>query len=332
MALDRSVQPIVKDASGVLVGVAQVRVGLPSIRSAGTSAYNQPVAAGKSLKTTVQFNGQSVEIVKPDPAFALNGAGTSAALVVTGTYTGAVDGAYIIRAVSTTSLEVFAPTGKKLTALTIATGSVTSVTLSDTAGLSVSGTLLTSTAIGDTWVVAVWSGIAQDSSQTNIISPFSTLSASNSVGGLKGSKLSFSIGSVKKLESGFPTYVADQIIDSTSVSIGWESLEYNNSTIQTLRNMMNEVINNGNIAAIPAEILCRTRGGGLYTYWCPSVSFSKFPEISPSNDYSSTSFEMEALKMTEITPAISGAPTTDENTRNAWLTAAPLYQENRFAH
>lgn len=325
MAIDRSVQPMVKDASGVLVGVAQIRVGLPSIRPAGTAIVRPVTAVGASKVVYAALDG-TTEVVKPADVYAANtGSGT---FTSSGTYTGATDGAFIIRALNATTLEVWSPNGYKNTAITVAAGAFSSTVLNmdsgAPSGLSLSGASLTNITAGDTWILPVWSGLAQTSSQTNIITPFSPLIAANSVGGLKSSKMGFNIGSVKKLESGFPTYVADQIIDSTSISVGWDSLEFNNASIQTLRNMMNEVINNGNIASIPCEILCRTRGGALYAYWCPSTNFSKFPEISPTNDYSSAAYEMEALKMTEIT----GAPAY----RNAWLTEAPLYAENRFTH
>jgi len=325
MAIDRSVQPIVKDASGVLVGVAQIRVGLPSIRPAGTAITRPITAVGKSKKVTAALDN-TTEVVKPADVFALN-AGTGT-FTISGTYTGAQDGAFILRASTATTIEVWSPMGYKDTNITVAAGSFTSTALNSASGtasgLSVSGGSITSMAEGDTWIIPVWSGSAQSNSQTSIVSPFSLLTAGNSVGGLKASKISFNIGSTKKLTSGFPEYVADQVIDSTSVSVGWESLEFNNASIQTLRDMMNEVINNGNIASIPVEVLCRTRGGSLYAYWCPSTNFSKFPEIAPTNDFASTSYEMEALKMTEVTGAAAY--------RNAWLTEAPLYQENRFTH
>lgn len=325
MAIDRSVQPIVKDASGVLVGVAQIRVGLPSIRPAGTAIVRPIVAVGKSKKVTAALDSVT-EVVKPADIYAANaGAGT---FTITGTYTGAQDGTFILRASTATTLEVWSPLGFKDSNITIAAGSFASTAINVSSGtpsgLSVSASGLASVAEGDTWIISVWSGMAQNNSQTSIISPFSPLTSTNSVGGLKASKIGFNIGSVKKLTSGFPEYVADQVIDSTSVSVSWESLEFNNSSIQTLRNMMNSVINEGNIAAVPVEVLCRTRGGALYAYWCPSTNFSKFPEISPTNDFSSSNYEMEALKMTEITGA--------QAYQNAWLTEAPLYQENRFTH
>ena len=101
---------------------------------------------------------------------------------------------------------------------------------------------------------------------------------------------------------------------------------------QVLRNMMNEVINNGNIAAISMEIVARTRGGSLYTYFTPSVTFSKFPDIAPQDSFSTATYEFEASKQTEITPADPLNPTAAENTYNAWLVEAPLFQENRHVH
>ncbi len=339
--IDRSTQAVVRDSGGVLVGVAQVRVGKPSMRSTvGGTGAGTAVAVGKSTTGNVAWMGTNVETVLPTEVFAANAG--SMTIAISGTYTGIVDGAFIIRATSagqTAVLDVYSPVGYKTTLSALAAGSsggakdlkINSADSAPALKISITGGTA-GIAIGDTWIVPVYTTAAISNSQTGIICPWSLLTSSDSVGGLKSSKLGFNIGSVKKLEAGFPTQVYDQIIDGTNISLGFESLEFNNTAIQTLRSMMNQVINNGAIAAVPLEILCRTRKGDLYSYFVPSANFSKFPEISPQNDFSSTSYEFQALKQTEISPAIPTSPTQDEINYNAWLTNAPLYMEQRHTH
>lgn len=340
--IDRSVQAVPRDVGGVLVGVAQVRVGKPSIRIANASnGAGVPVGVGKSVTSNVTNNSLVVETVQPATVYAANAGAIT--FTVNGTYTADYDGAFILRATSATNIDVYSPAGfKHTTSITVSAGSFSAFTLNIVSGtaagttFTVAGSGITGLAAGDTWIIPVWSPSAstafKSTNQSGIICPWSTLTSSDSVGGLKSSKLGFAIGSTKKLSAGFPSAVYDQVIDETSVSLDFDSLEFNNGAISTLRAMMNEVINNGNIAAIPLEILCRTRKGDLFTYFVPSANFSKFPEISPTNDFSSTSYGFTALKQTEVTPVDVSNPTTAEKTYNAWLSVAPMYQENRHTH
>lgn len=324
MALDRSTQPIVKDASGVLVGVAQIRVGKPSIRSAGTASVGTATAVGQSDKLLSTVDNTTY-IVRPKTVYTVNSG--SATITVSGTYTGSYDGTIIIRAIDASNVEVFAPNNYyKTQALVGGALSSYSVMLTSVlaSGLTIDATF-TGLAAGDTWAIPVWSGAAQSKNQTGIVSPYSMFSGSTySIGGLKAASFSAKINGVKKLETGFPAITADQIIDSTSVSVSFEALEYTNTNMNTLKTMMNEIINKGNIAAVPIEAVMRTRGGTLVTFWVPTTTFTSLPEIAPQNDYSSIKYELEALKQTEI---------TGETTYyNAALAESYLYSELYYTH
>lgn len=341
MALNRSLQPIVKDASGVLVGVAQVRVGRPSNRDAGTAANASVFTpVGKSQKA-LGINYSTVCLVKPNTVWAANSASTPAA-TITGAYTGKVDGNLIIRATATATagavaeassssaadqIEIFDTYGKLVytaTALVVGTPACT------VQGLTIAGTF-TGAKVGDTWVVPVWTASAIALNQTGIISPFSMFyDAADSIGGLKSASFQPKIDGVKKLESGFPSYVADQIIDKVSVEVGWSGYEYTNAKLSLLKQMISRVINTGELSAISVEMVMRTRGNALVRMWIPSCTFTSLPTYSPTNDYSDIAFALSALKQTEFTLDPTGgdlAVAGDLAIYNGWLADSPIYNE-----
>ncbi len=335
MALDRGTQPIVKNAGGVLVGVAQVRVGLASKRAAGTAVVGTPVAAGKSVKVATSLDA-SVYCVKPQEVYADN-AGT-AVLAATGTYSGKIDGAFIVRAVDATNVDVFSPYGYMTTA-TIASFNAAPVALnmvSGTAsGISLQITTPSAVAAGDTWVIPVFSSSAMDMAQTGIISPYSLFKgATNSVGGVKSATFSPKIDGIKTLSSGFPSYVADQIIDKVSVEMQWNGLEYTNTNLQTLKNMMNKVINEGELPSVSIEFVMRSREGKQISFWVPSATFSSLPSIAPTNDYSDVPYALTGLKQTEFMtdPTTQLSVANDLARYNAWLNEAPIYRELNYIH
>lgn len=351
MALDRSTQPIVKDASGVLVGVAQVRVGRPSIRAiisgVGPTTYQGIIPASKSKKVKAASN-QAVIVVKPEEVWAPNGLTTLPTITApTWGYTGKVDGNIIIRACATGStgvvaesagtaganvIEVFNTYGELVTSsLSLASFAFSCQGVQFTAAF-------TGATVGDTWTIPCWSAGGLNLNQTGIISPFSMFASndsSGSVGGLKSASFQPKIDGIKKLESGMPSFVADTIIDKVSVDLSWSGFEYTNSNLLQLKTMIGKVINNGELPAISVEMVMRTRGGSLVRMWVPSCTFTSLPTYAPTNDYSDVSFGLSALKMTEFTAittdmgldALTGGTPTKLAIYNAWLSEAPLYTE-----
>lgn len=343
MGLDRSTQPIVKDASGVLVGVAQVRVGRPSIRPAGLAvAATNLVACGKSDKV-IAVSNTSETVIKPTVVYAAN-AGATPGITYSGTYTGKVDGAYIIRATANlgkvadlasstpaTRLEVTDPYG---TVTYTPTGLVLgAAAMTPSYGITFSAGTFASPQVGDTWILPVWSGAALNMQQTGIICPFSMFyDATDSIGGLKSASFQPKIDGVKKLESGFPSYVADQIIDKVSVDVSWSGYEYTNAKLTLLKQMISRVINTGELSAISVEMVLRTRGGSLVRMWMPTATFTSLPTYAPTNDYSDISFAMSVLKQTENTTTanIDALSAPALATYNAWLSESPLYTELNY--
>lgn len=350
MALDRSYQPLVKNAGGVLIGVAQIRVGRPSIRDAVASATigTAYTAVGQSRKVKATSN-KAVYMVKPNAVQAANAGTASPTFGVTGNYTGNIDGAIIIRATATTNKGLKEEASDSATAAdcldifdTYGTLAYTSTALdiavpaTPIQGLSFTGSFANAK-IGDTWIVPVWTKAAINISQTGIISPYTLcVDSIDSIGGLKAASFAPKIDSVKKLSTGIPALVSDQIIDSTSVQVSWSGYELLNTKMALLRQMMSAAINDGAISAISVDVIMRTRGGSFIRQWIPSCSFTSLPSYAPTTDYSDVSFEMEAIKQTEfsiVTTDMGIGPISTTGTPsaldiyNGWLNDSKIYNE-----
>jgi len=325
--LGKEYQPRVKDAANVLVGVAQVRVGRPSVRAAGTAAVKAVQFVGTSAVTVDTSTGTSVDIVRPSDMSTGGTMPTGGTLAASGTYTGDYDGCFIIRVKDATTVDIYGPNAYKdadvlISALTNYNMKLAAAT---TSGALISGTPATSPTAGQTFVVPVWSGTAQDKTQTGIVSPYSMFSGSTeSVGGLKSASFSPKLDSVKTLEAGFPSEVYDRIVERTSVEITLEAMEYNNDNIQHLKNMVSQIINESKLPAVPVEVVLRTRGNSLISFFVPNASITQFPSYSPTNDFSSLNWSLGTSKLTEI----SGATTE----YNLWLSNAYTYVELTYTH
>jgi hypothetical protein len=329
MALGKEYQAQVKDAGSVLVGVSQVRVGKPSVRDAGTAAVKGVQFVGTSTLVTDTSTGASIDTVKVGDMSTGGTLPTGCTLASAGTYTGAYDGCFIIRAVDATHVDIISPNGYKSAGILISTFAATPLDMKTaaaaTSGATIQGVPATTITAGMTWIVPVWSGSAQNKAQTGITSPYSMFSGSNeSVGGLKDSSFNAKLDSIKTLESGFPAVVADRVIEKTSVDIKFSAYEFKNANIAVLKNMMNSIINNATMASVPVEVVCSTRGGSLVTFWCPSCNLTAFPTIAPGADFSTLSWELGAAKMTEVTG--------ETDTYNIALQATPIYAELEYKH
>lgn len=325
MAIDRSSQPIISSSASVLVGVAQVRVGKSSIRDAGTAAFGTPTAVGQSDRILSTVDNVSY-VVRPKTIWAANV--STAAITHNSTYTGKWDGCVIIRAIDAASVHLIAPNNYHKT-VAIAGSAITDASVDSASatptGMTVSATFTGTVTAGDTWVIPVWSGLAQNKNQTGIVSPYSMFNgATNSVGGLKSAEFTPKVNSTKQLAVGFPELVVDKVIDSTSVTVGFESLEYTNTNMATLKDIMKKIINEGTIAATSCEVVMRTRGNTLVTFWIPSVSMSSFPSYAPTNDFSTVKWELEALKQTQIVG--------ESAYYNAALEESYIYNELLYTH
>lgn len=319
--LGPSYQAAVKDVGNVLVGVAQVRVGLPSVRSG--ASYTATSWANKALtpvgKSTTVVDS-SITVVKAITAYTANsGSGT---ITASGTYTGTVDGNFVLYLTGANAGKIVAPDGEE--------ASITATVSATLQGLTFAGTI-TSGAAGDTWAIPCWADATSGltNSSTSIISPYSMFigdfgGAVYSVGGLRSASFTPSIDSSAELKAGYPEVSYDKIITGTSVKISLEALEYSNSVMKSLKDMIDLAVNQSTICSVPVEVVCRTRSGNLRTFWVPSATVESIPGISPTNDYSTFSWNLVANKATEITGASAA--------RNAWLRQANIYVEHEFLH
>lgn len=327
--LGKEFQPVVRDSSSVLVGVAQVRAGRPSIRPAGTAAIRSVQFVGTSTKLTDTSTGASIDYIKP---LSMATGGTLPAgctLVAGGTYTGTYDGCFIIQATSATLIDVYGPNGFKDAGVTVSSFASTPKDLklaaSGTSGVTIQGVPATTLSAGMTFIIPVWSGSAIDRVQTGIISPYSMFSGSaESVGGLRSASVTPKIESIKTLESGFPAEINDRLVERTSVDIKFEALEYNNANISYLKDIVSQVINDAVLPSIPVEVVMRTRGNSLISMWIPNAGITQFPSYAPTNEFSALSWELAAAKMTEIS--------SETDTYNTWAKHAPIMSELTYVH
>lgn len=331
MALDKRYQGFVKDAGGVLVGVSQIRVGLPSVRAAGVLTGSATIKAvqqvpDSTISTVVGTDGSTlVDLVIPGTT--ITAATASLAMASSGTaYSGAYDGAFIIRYNGAT-YDIFAPNGYKdaaVAASAITAGYDMKLAAATMSGAKITGTL-TTPASGLTFIVPVWSSAATDKVQTGIVCPYSPfLADNNSVGGIVSASWDPQLEDVKKLTSGFPEITIDSIVAKTTVGIKFEAQEYENTNISRLVDMIDSTINKSSLAAISIEVVMRTRGGSLRTFWHPNCALDKLPSIAPTNDYSKLSWEFTAQKQTEIAG--------ESVVYNTWLSNANIYNPLSYLH
>lgn len=316
---DVSNQAAVKDSSTALVGIAQVRLALnTSMRAALTNVIAAATPLSAVGKSTMFLDAtDSTEIVIPQVVYQANGA-TSSTAVAAGTYTGSVDGCFILRVLSATTGTLYAPDGTKTAVAALAVlapGAVQGITIT---GAIVGG------AAGDTFILPVVANTVQNSNQTGIVSPYSMFKGStNSVGGLTDSSWEPKLDNIAKLESGFPSNVNDSIITKTSAGIKFTAQEYGNPVVSVLRYMANAAIGLGDLHSVAAEIVFRQRSGNLITYWCPSCNLQSVPTLSAKNDFSTVAWDLSVNKQ------VQGTAVT---TYGAWLRNTPMFFELQYPH
>lgn len=326
MALGKEFQPKVKSADSVLVGVAQVRIGKPSTRDAEAAAVMAVQSVGQSaLKSVNLQSGLPINIIKPTRTGNTGMPNAATPFVSSGTYTGEYDGCFIIRKMGT-DYSIFGPDGVEDAGVTIAeiTAGYSMMVAGVASGATITGVIDTP-AEGDTWVVPVWAAGEKSNDQTAIVTPYSMFSTdAESVGGLTEASFTPAVDEVKTLESGFPSTVDASMITKTSVEISFGALEYTNSNLQYLRDMISGVINDSAQMSLPVEVVMQTRGGDLITFWCPNASLSNLPAIAPTNDFSTMTWTLKASTQTE--------EANYSATYNKWLTESPIFSELVYIH
>lgn len=326
-------QAKVKNPDNVLVGVAQIRIGLPSIRSAVAAVVGVPQAVTQSAEYTDATDGVT-KFIRPTRT---PNTGTAVISTPAVAYTGKYDGCFIIRitgAGATGGVDVYAPNGYR-NATTLTAGALTAfapkMNSTDASGITITATF-TSHAIGDTWVIPCWSPSAMDNRQTCLVTPYSPFMGSgNSVGGLKGAQFQPKLDGQKLLETGFPEETDDRIITKTSASVKFDALEYTNNSMIYLRDMVSQICNEAKTPAISCEVVMRTRGNSLITYWVPNCGLNNIPTFAPTNDYSTLSWELEAFSQCEL-QSYQAVVAAELSVFNVWLRNSWMFYELCYTH
>ncbi len=333
--LSQEYQAKVVSPNSALLGVAQIRIGRPSMRSVSSMVDGTTAA---STFSNTQFNAACHSTVKKDatdnstyfvvPSYPSKSNTGTGFPIANGTYTGTVDGCIILRVTGPTAGVIYDTMGGTtvLTSLASIKDSTPVTPVSpEVQGITISGSL-TNVVVGDTWVLPVYASVTnlQQSKQTNIVTPFSMFSgAANSVGGLKSASFNVKFDKMATMESGIPSSVDDQVVLKSTASIKFSAMEFTNPNVMWLREMAYRTANSGEVSAIAAEVIVRTRGGELVSYWCPNCTLASSPDINPTNDFSEVSFEL-----TVGLPS----PAQASGTHAAWLRNQSLYSEATYIH
>jgi len=237
-------QPMTKNVANLAIGKFQVRVGKPSRRVAGSAEIKlaQKRANGPTWDDDVNTNPTA----------------TSG-----GTYTGGLDGAYIVKVTNSTGpvCTVTEPDGTETTGVDFSSANVTPVTLGDGVTLGFSSVASTGFEIDDVWVVGVYTGDAVAAALTGIASPYSFLTKSDSVGAINTASLETS-PVYKNHESGYPLVKDLVMLESSTVTVN-SAIEELDAGLTTLVkgaavNLFDIILDasiNGTLYNVPVELV-----------------------------------------------------------------------------
>lgn len=282
-----------------------------TIAAAGLADNTAPIADGSNLELTFSafadlVSGDTYEF-EVDPA-AFRGipqqvAGTTYAgtATATGSYTGAVDGAFVITATGVGGYDWVAPDGT-----TGSEGALTSQLLANGVSAAFSAALT-----GDeVFVIPVYSDDAQTGTRTNILSEYSILSQYDSIGAIQNS--SFSVNStMKEHTSGSPAKKDFAILESSDIAIEVTMEEFNVGSAAltageatTVFDMVLDSAVNQTKYFVPVELVAEMATGGTpFRLWLPSCQVIAQFEMGPGDDWAGSPFQLKAVRQTGLTGA-----------------------------
>jgi hypothetical protein len=272
-------QPLSKNVANLGIGMFQVRVGKPSRRLAGVASTTAPQkrVAGGATSTA-------------DPV------GT-----VTGTYTGAVDGAFVLTCTNATGpvFSMVSPDGTATPTVTFVTDA-TPVVLTDGISLEFDVVADTGFAVGDVYVVGAYSADAQDNIITGIASEYSFLTSADSVGAIQSASLETN-PTYKDHYSGYPKIKDLQILESSTVTIKSALEEINASTgvfttgyATNLWDILFDASVSGSLYNVPVEIVAELVTGGTLSFWMPNCQITPEGDFTPGDEWASMPFALES--------------------------------------
>jgi len=288
---DRLLQPLTLDTGDLVIGEMQFRLGRFATRDAGLGAT---YAARK--------------VVGTDDALITSG----------GTYTGNLDGAFIVEITTggadgtagytLTDLEgnVSAETGVPAGGGTHTIGvDVTTSALTSDVGVTITFAAGTYTA-GDKWVIGVASPSEVTNTQTNIYCPYPYLPYTASVGSVVSSAINSEI-SYKDHFSGYPQKKDSSIMESSEIKMTCNIEEFNmtesnfaDGRASTLFDAMLDSSRSGTAYVAPLEVVITSVTGKVFSFWAPNAKMNPKADINPSNDWANSPVEFLALPQSGI--------------------------------
>jgi hypothetical protein len=288
---DRTNMPLTLNPGDLLIGEMQFRVGRFATRDAGLGV-TYPARKVVGVDDTLVTSG--------------------------GTYTGGLDGAFIISittggadgtaAYTLTDLE-----GNVSSPVTIPVGGgthtigvdVTTSSLTSSVGVTITFAAGTYT-LDDVYVIGVASPDEVTGDQTNIFCPYPYLPATTSIGSIVSTNASSDI-SYKDHTSGYPQVKDSSIVESTSIKFGCSVEEFNmtesnfaTGRATTLVDAMFDSARSGNTYIAPLEVLLTSATGKVFSFWIANASLTPNASFAPSNDWANSPIEFVALAQSGI--------------------------------
>ena len=291
VARDLANQPITQSPANLAIGKFQVRVGKPQRRG----VVGVPSRANTITNIQLRESGGAKTLA--------SGAAVSAGSI----YTGSVDGAFILECIDNTSdsinFSVINPDGTAGAPIEVVDGSPELI--GDGVSVQFDAAAVTAGpaafAVGDIYVVGVYTSQAVDKANTSILSPYSFLTAADSVGAISSAALATN-PTFKEHFSGYPQVKDMVIVESSTMEIS-SALEEINAEVNTaltkgyantLFDMLFDAAVNGTLYYVPVEIVANLATGLTFSLWFPNVQLVPEFDFSPSNDWASIAFKLDA--------------------------------------
>lgn len=285
-------QPMTVDTENLGIGMFQVRVGKPSKRAAGV-ATNGPAQLRKKGTGVVSYP----------------------TMTVSGAYTGAIDGAIILKCIDSANgaivFQVILPDGSTGANITLAVAD-TAVAIGTT-GLSIKSSAVLAAAFsetgnsdaaapthGDVYVIGVTTSAARASNETGILSPYSFLTAADRIGAVASSSMATS-ATFKEHFSGYPKVRDLLVLESSTMDITAGLQEISAATTSlvtgeagTLFDMLFDSSINGQLYYVPVEVVSNLATGGTLSFWFPNCQVVPEADFAPGNDWAQMTFKLSA--------------------------------------
>lgn len=275
-------QPITTSVDNLGIGMFQIRIGKPSTRVAGTASV-----------TACQRRKRGTGTITTLPV------GT-----VTGTYSGTMDGAFVLTCTEdnsdTTGLNFSCTLPDGSSATPAFTAANTPVSL----GLGVSLAFNTIDAanfnVGDVYVIGAYTASARAANTTGIVSPYSFLTSADRVGAISSASLA-SNPTFKEHFSGYPKVRDMLMLESSTIEISTALEEISAATgtltkglATTIYDMLFDGSVNGSLYYVPVEIVMNLATGGVMSFWFPNCQIVPEADFAPGNDWGNMAFKLEA--------------------------------------